>query len=71
VYVFCLQLHQKDPELVDPLDVDQWRFYVLGTRDMDEAVGDQKSIRLGPLLKLGPEEAEFGGILPAIRKLLG
>ena len=35
VYVFCLLSHQ-DKKTVDPLDLDQWRFFVLPTSHLDQ-----------------------------------
>jgi hypothetical protein len=68
-YVFCL-LKEKDPQRLDPLDLEQWEFYVLLTRVLDKKVGNQKTIGLEPLMKLGPERVEFGGIGERIDGLL-
>jgi hypothetical protein len=43
VYVFCL-LHHRDKETLDPLNLDQWTFYVLPTSELNAHCGDQKSI---------------------------
>ena len=51
---------------VDPLDVSQWRFYVLPTSTLDEALGDQKTLSLTALLSLNPQEVAFGEIGDAI-----
>ncbi|MGQ0814233.1 MAG: hypothetical protein ACT4O1_07175, partial [Gemmatimonadota bacterium] len=45
VYVFALLVH-KDKRTVDPLNVDQWRFYVLPTRVLDARERSQHSITL-------------------------
>jgi hypothetical protein len=34
VYVFCLLKHQ-DKHTIDPLDLDQWEFYLLSTQELD------------------------------------
>ena len=52
VYVFCL-LEGEDREHIDPLDVAQWKFYVLPTSELDRKIPEQKTIRLGPLIALG------------------
>ena len=46
-YVFCL-LAEPDPELVDPQDVNQWRFWVVPTGRLH---GERKSIGLQPLIR--------------------
>ncbi len=51
VYVFCL-LHHQDKATVDPLDMDQWTFYILPAAVLDERFPAQKSIGLVSLLKL-------------------
>jgi len=45
VYVFCLLQH-KDQETIDPLNLDQWEFYVLATETMNVRLGSQKTITL-------------------------
>jgi hypothetical protein len=58
VYVFCL-LGAPDRLDVDPLDLGQWRFFVLPTRVLDDRVPAQKKIGLAPLLRLGTVECEY------------
>lgn len=53
MYVFCL-LHHKDQATVNPLNMDQWTFYVLETKVLNEKCGLQKTIGLNSLLKLKP-----------------
>ena len=60
-YVFCL-LHHKDKKTVDPLNLDQWTFYVLATSILNLKVPNQKSISLGKLLKLEPVKCQYGQI---------
>ena len=51
VYVFCIlgQPHDPDP---DPMDLDQWEFYVLPTAELDKERPRQKKIALNPLKAL-------------------
>ncbi len=70
VYVFCL-LATKDQEKVDPLDLDQWRFYLLPTRVLDEKCGKQKNLSLSGLRTLGPAEAEFVNLADALARVVG
>ncbi|MET9879436.1 hypothetical protein ABZZ36_33145 [Actinacidiphila glaucinigra] len=65
VYVFCLLRH-RDKENLDPLDLDQWTFYVLPTRVLDERCAGQKSIGLSGLLELSPLETGFHGLHAAV-----
>jgi hypothetical protein len=54
VYVFALLAH-NDKATVDPLNVDQWRFYVLPTSVLDARTRSQYAITLKSLEKLcGP-----------------
>lgn len=66
VYVFCL-LHERDRARLDPLDLTQWRFYVLATSVLEANVSSQKSIGLNSLLRLNPVEAQFEALRTAIR----
>ena len=49
VYVFAL-LHHKDQDSIDPIDLDQWAFYVLPTKVLDERTRSQHSITLKSLM---------------------
>ena len=65
VYVFCL-LHHKDRDTIDPLDLDQWTFYVLRTSVLNEQCGDNKTISLGRLQKLGARRVPYDRLAHAI-----
>jgi|TARA_B100000315_G_scaffold256109_1_gene301224 hypothetical protein len=49
IYVFCL-LTQKEKRLVNPLDLDQWEFYVILTSLLDGEFGDRQSISLNQVM---------------------
>lgn len=68
-YVFAL-LAEKEPTRLDPLDLAQWRFFVLATRTLDANVGAQASIGLSSLRKLGAAEVGFDGLRDALRASL-
>jgi len=51
VYVFALLSH-TDKATIDPLNLDQWRFYVLPTAVLDARTRSQHSIALKSLEKL-------------------
>ena len=67
VYVFAV-LGGPEQTDVDPLDLSQWRFHVLGTETLDNRLGGQKTLALGSLLRLEPEVVEFGGIRGAVER---
>lgn len=66
VYVFCL-LHYKDQKTIDPLNLDQWAFYVISTKRLNEKVGNQKSIALSRLVDIGATKVEFDQLEEAIQ----
>ena len=51
VYVFCL-LHHTVKETLDPLNLDQWEFYILSTMELNCYTRSQHSITLNSLRKL-------------------
>ncbi len=55
VYVFCVLAH-KNKATVDPLDLDQWVFYVVPSAVLDEQCPTQKHISLSGLLRLDASE---------------
>ncbi len=66
VYVFCLHHHQEKTS-IDPLNLDQWTFYVVATAELDRVIGQQKTITVGALLsKLRPTEVGFPQLREAI-----
>ena len=67
VYVFCL-LNHKDKTSVDPLNMNQWVFYVISTTELDNAVGNQKTISLSSLEKLGPIVCQYNELNTSINK---
>ncbi|WP_239582800.1 hypothetical protein [Bacillus tianshenii] len=50
LYVFCL-LKEKDVKLINPIDMTQWEFYVVLTKELDQHFPKQKSISLSSLNK--------------------
>lgn len=65
VYVFC-HYTQKDRSRADPLVLDDWDFYIISTKKLDEICGAQKTISLASLQLLGPIRADYSGIKEAI-----
>jgi len=65
VYVFCLLRH-KDQYTINPLDLEQWVFYVLPTKVLNESVGAQKSIALSSLEKLNPTMSKYNDLHASI-----
>ena len=58
VYIFCL-LHHKDQATINPMNLDQWTFYVVPTKVLEERFPDQKTLSLSSLTRLGIEKVEF------------
>jgi hypothetical protein len=65
VYVFALLSHRDKPTL-SPLNVDQWRFYVLAKTVLDRAVPEQKTIGLSRLRELGATETPYANLSAAV-----
>lgn len=70
VYVFALLAHQEQATL-DPLDLDQWEFYVVPTAVLDARKRSQHSITLPSLKVLHGEPLRFGGIADAVKGAAG
>ena len=65
VYVFC-HYTVKDRSRADPLVLDDWDFYIISTKKLDEVCGAQKTISLASLQLLDPIRADYSGIKDAI-----
>ena len=70
VYVFCVLAH-KDQSTIDPLDVAQWQFFGVSTARLNEAVGNQKSISLVGLERLGAVPVDYRGLADAVHTAQG
>lgn len=65
VYVFALLAHREKTTL-DPLDVSQWRFYVVSARRLDLDFNSQKRLGIAALGRLS-NPIEFSNLRDAIR----
>jgi hypothetical protein len=68
IYIFCL-LHHKDQESIDPMNLDQWTFYLVKTDTLNERLPNQKSMSLSTLEKLDPIKCNFGGLEASFREM--
>lgn len=67
IYVFCVLSH-KDKDTVNPLNLDQWDFYILDTGILNAKTPKQKTITLSSLLKLEPVKIKYDGLKNEISK---
>ena len=58
LYVFCLLAH-KEKATLNPLDLDQWEFYILPTRELDTHHPTGKTLSFSGLLKLEPRKVSY------------
>ncbi|MEK9148926.1 MAG: hypothetical protein AAB267_02640 [Candidatus Desantisbacteria bacterium] len=65
VYVFALLTHM-DRSTIDPLNLDQWRFYVLPTAVLDARTRSQHSITLRSLEKLCHSPVTYAELSKAV-----
>ena len=72
VYVFCL-LAVKDGLKVDPMKLDQWEFFILKAKTLNELLPARKSISLSRLQKICKTKLQFGEINDYIhnKKIIG
>jgi hypothetical protein len=70
VYVFALLAH-IDKATIDPLDLGQWRFYVLPTSLLDARSRSQHSITLKSLEGLAGPPVEYAGVNEAVERAAG
>jgi len=68
IYIFCVLSH-KDKNTVNPLNLNQWDFYILETKILNEKVKTQKSITLSSLSKLNPIKVQYSHLKEEIDKI--
>jgi hypothetical protein len=65
VYVFALLAH-LDKSSLNPLYLDQWQFYVMSTRAINERKRSQHSITLNSLRRMNTGPVSFGNLRAAV-----
>lgn len=68
VYVFCL-FAEKNRENANPLQIEQWQFFVLPTSVLDEQCGDKQTLSLSALLALSPIQCTYSDLQSTIDAL--
>lgn len=58
IYIFCVLTH-KDKPTANPLNLNQWDFYILPTSALNEQVPEQQTITLSSLLELNPTHVKY------------
>lgn len=58
IYVFCVHKH-KEQATINPLDLQQWEFYVLSSKMLNEKIPLQKTISLNRIKELGATLCDF------------
>lgn len=69
VYIFCL-LEHKDAETINPMDLSQWKFFIIDTNTINCKVGEQKTINLSSLERLNPNIVRYDEILNVIQQFI-
>jgi hypothetical protein len=67
LYIFALLAQKESKRTLDPLNLDQWEFYPIPTRDLDARQRSQHSITLRSLLGLCPAPLGFDELAIAVR----
>jgi hypothetical protein len=65
VYVFCLLAHTEKSS-VDPMNLGQWKFYVLSTSVLNDNAGAQNRLSLSRLLAMRPASVCFAELGEAV-----
>lgn len=52
IYIFC-HFKEQDADKANPLCLEQWEFYILPTKVLDDNIGDKQTIRIPQILELG------------------
>ncbi len=68
-YIFCI-LDEKTRKLVNPFNIDQWRFWVVPTNFLNKRKRSQKSITYNSLIKEIGKSISFKEIKPSVDKLI-
>ena len=70
VYVFAL-LHYVERATVDPLDLDQWRFFVPPTSKLEAVVTEQHALTVPTLDELSTGSVAYEDLRAAVQRAMG
>lgn len=68
IYVFAV-FNSKNVETANPLNMDQWEFYVLSTEELNKKSETQQTIRLNSLIKLPVIKVDYCDLRNTIYKV--
>ena len=69
IYVFCVQ-NCKIQEDLNPLDVAQWDFYPVTTETLNKELGNQKTVGLSRLIKIGAKKCSYNELRSTILSMI-
>lgn len=69
VYVFALLSH-KDQETINPLQLDQWVFYVISTNIINENLEEVKSVGIKTIERIGAIKCSFNELERTITEVV-
>lgn len=68
LYIFCLH-HHKDKRSANPLDLDQWTFYVVPTRKIEAMYDRRTNLGLKHLADLGADALTYAGLRESLARV--
>jgi len=68
IYIFCVLKHE-DRNTINPLNFEQWDFYVVPTDLINKELGNQKTVKLSTLKLIGASPVAFENIKNSIDNL--
>ena len=69
IYVFCLNIGET-AETSNPLNLDNWEFYIVPTDTINNNCGDNKTISLGRIQSLGFKAMRFDQIKKCVDEII-
>ena len=69
IYVFCLNLGES-AETSNPLNLDNWEFYIVPTDTINKNCGDNKTISLGRIRSMGFKAMGFDQIKKCVDEII-
>lgn len=68
IYIFCVLKH-KDRDTINPLNIEQWDFYIVPTDIINKELGNQKTVKLSALKLIGASPVAFEKIKHTVDNL--
>jgi hypothetical protein len=69
IYIFCLLNIEDDSQSINPMQLEQWTFYIVKTDELNQRLKNQKTLRLKTLATLYHIECDYAHLRESMMEM--